>query len=68
MTGIEPAYSAWEAISTSERVSDNGWSGGDCELAKLQDYLRFRYGWRTTRVRLRYGGSTPQFGVQPGYR
>jgi hypothetical protein len=26
MTGIEPAYSAWEAISTPERVSDNAWS------------------------------------------
>jgi hypothetical protein len=25
MTGIEPAYSAWEAISMPERVSDNAW-------------------------------------------
>jgi hypothetical protein len=23
MTGIEPAYSAWEAISTLEQLSDN---------------------------------------------
>ena len=28
MTGIEPAYSAWEAISIPERVSDNGRSAG----------------------------------------
>jgi hypothetical protein len=28
MTGIEPAYSAWEAVSTVERVSDNRWSTG----------------------------------------
>ena len=26
MTGIEPAYSAWEAISTPERVSENSCS------------------------------------------
>jgi hypothetical protein len=25
MTGIEPAYSAWELFSTSERVSDSRW-------------------------------------------
>jgi hypothetical protein len=25
MTGIEPAYSAWEAISMLERVGDNAW-------------------------------------------
>jgi hypothetical protein len=25
MTGIEPAYSPWEANSTPERVSDNAW-------------------------------------------
>jgi hypothetical protein len=29
MTGIEPAYSAWEAISTPERVNENRWSAGD---------------------------------------
>jgi hypothetical protein len=28
MTGIEPAYSAWEAISTPERVNENRWSAG----------------------------------------
>jgi hypothetical protein len=28
MTGIEPAYSAWEAFSTPEQVSDNCWSTG----------------------------------------
>ena len=25
MTGIEPAYSAWEAISTPERVDEKAW-------------------------------------------
>jgi hypothetical protein len=25
MTGIEPAYSAWEAISTPERLFGNAW-------------------------------------------
>jgi hypothetical protein len=28
MTGIEPAYSAWEVFSTPERVSDKRWSAG----------------------------------------
>jgi hypothetical protein len=28
MTGIEPAYSAWEAISRPERAFYTGWSMG----------------------------------------
>ena len=27
MTGIEPAYSAWEAISSAERLFESAWSG-----------------------------------------
>jgi hypothetical protein len=26
VTGIEPAHSAWEAISTPERIGENAWS------------------------------------------
>jgi hypothetical protein len=43
MTGIEPAFSAWEAISGSERVSDNPWSHGQSSKPKLQRGLQFQY-------------------------
>jgi hypothetical protein len=66
--GIDPAYSAWEAVSTAERVSDNAWSRApvpgyrECPLD-----MRFWYGPHPHAVRRRYGVGSVAFGVQTGY-
>jgi hypothetical protein len=46
MTGIEPAYSAWEAISMPERVSDNCLVEGLGVEPRSRRYLRVMPGWR----------------------
>jgi hypothetical protein len=66
MTGIEPAYSAWEVFSTPEQVSGNCWSAGCCRQVSALVNCNFgtssglvEYGYGTAPVRLqlrdRYG-------------
>jgi hypothetical protein len=72
MTGIEPAYSAWEAISWLERAFCIGWSTAlsgisntNCNSGFSTPGTRIRYGVRTAVVRSGSGygrGTAPEFG------
>jgi len=51
MTGIEPAYSAWEAISSPERAFYTGWSSG----LVVNSNAKGTGGFGPVSVRLQYG-------------
>jgi hypothetical protein len=53
MTGIEPAHSAWEAISTPERGRENGLVDAPPSKPKNHANQRIRWGWHTVEVRRR---------------
>jgi hypothetical protein len=63
MTGIEPAYSAWEAFSTPERLSDI--SG---RRASGETYCTGHLHFGTARARHRYGFGTCPVRARTGYR
>jgi hypothetical protein len=64
MTGIEPAYSAWEAISRAERPSYTGWSRALSANPNTEAFtVRLAHG--SVPVRVWFGsvrGTTRQFG------
>ena len=67
MTGIEPAYSAWEAFSMAERVIDNRWSAG-CRQ-RVFALVRCTPGTPAGRHRFGPGAGAVRAGsgVRPGY-
>ena len=58
MTGIEPAYSAWEAISSAGRLFESAWSGRRLRTgipATSAVLVRLAHGYGSAPVRLRFG-------------
>jgi len=63
MTGIEPAYSAWEAISRPERPFYTGWSSGLLANSNTKGTC----GFGPVGTRLPYGSGSGAVRSRPGY-